>query len=85
VVNNNMSMIVRIQINSREILCYSVRRITNVDVEKPHGKVSDYEIKECYSGKIMGNVAHKYDDPPEELVLKSMKVIMNTKAVSKNV
>jgi len=70
-----MSIIIRIQINNKEIRCYSVRTITNTGVTKPIGKTSEYEVKECRSQKIIGYVSHKYDDSPEKLVIKAMELL----------
>ena len=69
-----MSLIIRIQINTKEIRCYTVRRVSNVSVLKPLGKINKYEVKECYSGKLMGYVNHKYDDIPERLSIKALKL-----------
>lgn len=74
-------MIVRIAINTKEIRCYGIRRISHIDIMKPVGKICLYEIKECYSHKIIGKVEHLYDDSPEVLVMKVMKTILKNKKV----
>ena len=70
-----MSLIIRIQINNKEIRCYSVQRITNTDIPNPHGKTSEYKVIECHSRKIIGVVSHNYDDGPEKLTIKAMELI----------
>jgi hypothetical protein len=70
-----MSIIIRIQINNKEIRCYSVQRITNTDTLRPTGKISKYKVSDCYSRKLIGFVTHNYDDIPEKLTIKAMKLI----------
>jgi hypothetical protein len=70
-----MAMIIRIQINHKEIRCYAVQRITNTVETKPYGKVSTYQITDILTKKSYGTVRHKYDDNPEKLVIKAMKKI----------
>jgi len=71
-----MCMIVRIALNTKEIRCYSIRRVSHTDIMKPIGKVCKYEVMECYSRKIIGKLHHCYDDPPEQLVRDAMMVIL---------
>jgi hypothetical protein len=71
-----MCMIVRIAINSKELRCYSIRRITHTNILKPVGKICRYEIMECYSRKKIGTLYHGYDDPPEKLVRDAMHEIL---------
>lgn len=70
-----MAVIIRIQINNKEIRCYGITRITNTGVLHPTGKESTYKITECYSGKLIGYLRHNYDDSPEKLVIKAMKLV----------
>ena len=70
-----MTMIIRIQINHKEIRCYAVQRITNTAVPKPIGRVSTYQITDILTKKSYGTVRHNYDDSPEKLVIKAMKKI----------
>jgi hypothetical protein len=74
-----MAMIVRIAINSKEIRCYAIQRITHIDEFQPTGKVCDYQVREYYSGKYIGKIKHNYDHPPERLVLKAMTLILGSK------
>jgi hypothetical protein len=70
-----MTLIVRIQINSKELRCYRVKRITNIGKVKPTGTTNLYQVTECYSDKLIGHVTHNYDDSPEKLVIKALKLI----------
>lgn len=72
-----MALIVRIAVNTKEIRCYSIRRITHTDKLKPHC-VCQYEIRDIH-GTHMGDVYHHYDDAPEQLVLLAMLVILSGK------
>lgn len=70
-----MALIIRIQISNKDIRCYSVQRITNTGTPHPTGKTSTYKVTECYSRKLIGHVTHNYDDGPEKLVIKAMKLL----------
>ena len=70
-----MSIIIRIQLNKKEIRCYAVQRITNTDTLRPTAKISDYKVSDCYSHKIIGYVSHNYEDSVEKLTIKAMELI----------
>ena len=72
-----MALIIRIQINQKEIRCYGVQRITNTDMLKPHHTKNKYKVTDCKQ-KHLGYVLHNFDDAPEKLVLKTMKLVMKS-------
>lgn len=41
----------------------------------PHDTSNKYKITECYSQKHIGYVTHKFDDPPEKLAIKALKLV----------
>jgi hypothetical protein len=71
-----MALIVRIAINTKEIRCYGAQRISNTDMLKPHNTKNRYKITDCISRKHLGYVNHNFDDAPEKLVSKIMKLVI---------
>jgi hypothetical protein len=71
-----MVLILHISVNNSVIRRYLIQRITNTSMLKPTGTKNRYKVTCGETQKHIGYVSHNFDDPPEKLVIKAMKLVI---------